>query len=125
MTNIFKEIVRDSGTASLLVVWLVVGLEVLNGNFADAQSLQTVNMAIPSKSFQMAIYPIAQQKGYMREEGLEQRVIFIAPTTSIQAMLGGDVQFTGAGSSALVSIARGNTPLRSLSPPTTEFFNGL
>jgi NitT/TauT family transport system substrate-binding protein len=78
----------------------------------DAQSLQVVNMAIPSKSFQMAIYPIAQQKGYMREEGLDQRVIFIAPTTSIQAMLGGDVQFTGAGSSALVSIARGNTPLK-------------
>jgi NitT/TauT family transport system substrate-binding protein len=77
-----------------------------------AQSLQTVNMAIPSKSFQMVIYPVAQQKGYMKEEGLDQRVIFVAPTTSIQAMLGGDVQFTGAGSSALVSIARGNTPLK-------------
>jgi ABC-type nitrate/sulfonate/bicarbonate transport system substrate-binding protein len=77
-----------------------------------AQSLQTVNMAIPSKSFQMVIYPVAQQKGYMKEEGLDQRVIFVAPTTSIQAMLGGDVQFTGAGSSALVSMARGNTPLK-------------
>ena len=78
----------------------------------NAQSLQTVNMAIPSKSFQMAIYPIAQQKGYMKEEGIDQRVIFIAPTTSIQAMLGGDAHFTGAGSSALVSIARANTPLK-------------
>ena len=78
----------------------------------NAQSLQTVNMAVPAKSFQMVIYPIAQQKGYMKEEGLDQRVIFIAPTTSIQAMLGGDVQFTGAGTSALVSIARGNTPLK-------------
>ncbi len=48
----------------------------------------------------------------MKEEGLDQRVIFVAPTTSIQAMLGGDVQFTGAGSSALVSMARGNTPLK-------------
>jgi NitT/TauT family transport system substrate-binding protein len=69
-------------------------------------------MAIPSKSFQMVIYPIAQQRGYMREEGLDMRVIFIAPTTSIQAMLGGDVHFTGAGSSALVSVARGNVPLK-------------
>jgi len=60
----------------------------------------------------MVIYPIAQLKGYMKEEGLDQRVIFVAPTTSIQAMLGGDVQFTGAGSSALVSMARGNTPLK-------------
>jgi ABC-type nitrate/sulfonate/bicarbonate transport system substrate-binding protein len=81
-------------------------------NFTRAQSLQTVNMAIPSKSFQMVIYPLAQQKGYMREEGLDLRVIFIAPTTSIQAMLGGDVHFTGAGSSALVSVARGNVPLK-------------
>jgi len=77
-----------------------------------AQSLQTVNMAVPAKSFQMVIYPVAKQKGYMKEEGLDQRVIFVAPTTSIQAMLGGDVQFTGAGSSALVSMARGNTPLK-------------
>jgi ABC-type nitrate/sulfonate/bicarbonate transport system substrate-binding protein len=69
-------------------------------------------MAIPAKSFQMVIYPLAQQKGYMREEGLDMRVIFIAPTTSIQAMLGGDVHFTGAGSSALVSVARGNVPLK-------------
>jgi ABC-type nitrate/sulfonate/bicarbonate transport system substrate-binding protein len=81
-------------------------------SLANAQSLQIVNMAIPAKSFQMVIYPIAQQKGYAKEEGLDQRVIFVAPTTSIQAMLGGDVQFTGAGSSALVSIARGNTPLK-------------
>jgi NitT/TauT family transport system substrate-binding protein len=81
-------------------------------NSTSAQSLQTVNMAVPAKSFQMVIYPVAQQKGYMKEEGLDQRVIFVAPTTSIQAMLGGDVQFTGAGSSALVSMARGNTPLK-------------
>jgi NitT/TauT family transport system substrate-binding protein len=81
-------------------------------NLTDAQPFQTVNMAIPAKSFQMVIYPLAQQKGYMKEEGLDQRVIFVAPTTSIQAMLGGDVQFTGAGTSALVSIARGNTPLK-------------
>ena len=81
-------------------------------NLSDAQALQTVNMAIPSKSFQMVIYPVAQQRGYMKEEGIDLRVVYIAPTTSIQGMLGGDVQFTGAGTSALVSIARANTPLK-------------
>jgi ABC-type nitrate/sulfonate/bicarbonate transport system substrate-binding protein len=69
-------------------------------------------MAVPAKSFQMVIYPLAQERGYMKEEGIDLRVIYIAPTTSIQAMLGGDVQFTGAGSSALVSIARAATPLK-------------
>lgn len=92
----------------LALLWLAL----MAPKLTNAQSLQTVNMAIPSKSFQMAIYPIAQQKGYMKEEGIDQRVIFIAPTTSIQAMLGGDAHFTGAGSSALVSIARANTPLK-------------
>ena len=93
-----------------LAVTLILCL--LKAENSSAQSLQIVNMAVPARSFQMVIYPIAQTKGYMKEEGLDQRVIFVAPTTSIQAMLGGDVQFTGAGSSALVSIARGNTPLK-------------
>jgi ABC-type nitrate/sulfonate/bicarbonate transport system substrate-binding protein len=95
-----------------LVVAIIQFLLLLDPRFANAQTLQVVNMAIPAKSFQMAIYPIAQQKGYMKEEGIDQRVIFIAPTTSIQAMLGGDAHFTGAGSSALVSIARASTPLK-------------
>lgn len=99
--------------AKRIMAWsLLVSVQLLQPDFTSAQSFQTVNMAIPAKSFQMVIYPVAQQKGYMKEEGLDQRVIFIAPTTSIQAMLGGDVQFTGAGTSALVSIARGNTPLK-------------
>src|SRR5882724_1993460 len=91
---------------------IILCLALFQSGIATAQPLQTVNMAVPARSFQMVIYPIAQVKGYMKEEGLDERVIFVAPTTSIQAMLGGDVQFTGAGSSALVSIARGNTPLK-------------
>src|SRR5919106_2524621 len=112
MKNPIRAMLYRQRLGQLSVVAVIVCLPLFGLRFATAQTLQTVNMAIPSKSFQMAIYPIAQQKGYMREEGLDQRVIFIAPTTSIQAMLGGDVQFTGAGSSALVSIARGNTPLK-------------
>ena len=62
---------------------LLVSVQLLQPDFTSAQSFQTVNMAIPAKSFQMVIYPVAQQKGYMKEEGLDQRVIFIAPTMSI------------------------------------------
>ncbi len=98
--------------ARCLVVAVVCSIMSFDQDPAGAQSLQVVNVAIPAKSFQMVIYPIAQQKGYMREEGIDLRVIYIAPTTSIQAMLSEDVQFTGAGSSALVSIARANAPLK-------------
>jgi len=106
------DIVREFRIAATLAILGMSWLVVSHTQLADAQSPQIVNMAIPARSFQMVIYPIAQEKGYMKEEGLDQRVIFIAPTTSIQAMLGGDVHFTGAGSSALVSVARGNTPLK-------------
>jgi NitT/TauT family transport system substrate-binding protein len=98
--------------AGCLSVALILSILSFDPKLAAAQSLQVVNVAIPAKSFQMVIYPIAQQKGYMREEGIDLRVIYIAPTTSIQAMLSEDVQFTGAGSSALVSIARANAPLK-------------
>jgi len=95
-----------------LLLALFIGVQLVNPEFTRAQSLQIVNMAIPAKSFQMVIYPVAQQRGYMKEEGIDLRVIYIAPVTSIQAMLGGDIQFTGAGSSALVSIARASTPFK-------------
>ncbi|HWP23541.1 MAG TPA: ABC transporter substrate-binding protein [Candidatus Binatia bacterium] len=107
---------RPSLTRRSLAVRLIVAATLTSAlagpSPVRAQPLQIVHMAIPARSFQMVIYPIAQQKGYMKEEGLDERVIFVAPTTSIQALLGGDVQFTGAGSSALVSMARGNTPLK-------------
>jgi NitT/TauT family transport system substrate-binding protein len=104
--NVMRVLVRCLSGA------LVLSILSFDPERAAAQSLQIVNVAIPAKSFQMVIYPIAQQKGYMREEGIDLRVIYIAPTTSIQAMLSEDVQFTGAGSSALVSIARANAPLK-------------
>src|SRR5262249_39996703 len=99
-------------TTTRLIFAAIVAIGLTLPALTTAQSLQIANMAVPAKSFQMVIYPVAQRKGYMREEGLDERVIFVAPTTSIQAMLGGDVQFTGAGSSALVSMTRGNTPLK-------------
>jgi NitT/TauT family transport system substrate-binding protein len=103
---------RRESLGWMLAATLVICVQLVNPDSVNAQSLQTVNMAIPSKSFQMVIYPVAQQRGYMKEEGIDLRIIYVAPTTSIQGMLGGDVQFTGAGTSALVSIARANTPLK-------------
>src|SRR6266478_9372178 len=80
----------------------------------DAQALmaQTVNLAIASKSFQHLIYPIALDKGYMKEEGIDLKITFIEPTPSIQALMAGSVDFTVAGTSALVVLARSNAPLK-------------
>jgi len=73
---------------------------------------QTVNLAIASKSFQHLIYPIALDRGYMKEEGIDLKITFIEPTPSIQALMAGSVDFTVAGTSALVVLARSNAPLK-------------
>jgi ABC-type nitrate/sulfonate/bicarbonate transport system substrate-binding protein len=98
--------------AGIMIPLLTLCLQLASPGPANSQTLQTVNVAIPSKSFQMVIYPLAKARGFMKEEGIDLNVIYVSPVTSIQAMLGGDVQFTGAGSSALVSIARANAPLK-------------
>ena len=79
---------------------------------AEAAMSQTVNLAIASKSFQHLIYPIALDRGYMKEEGIDLKITFIEPTPSIQALMAGSVQFATAGTSALVVLAKSNVPLK-------------
>ena len=79
----------------------------------EAFSLDTIYMAItPGKNFQHVIYPIAQEKGYMREEGIDLKMLVIAGTPSIQGLLAGSIQFTVAGTSALIAAAKGAAPLK-------------
>ena len=94
-----------TATAAALLVWAhVLG--------SEAFGLETVTMAIPTKSFQMVIYPLAQERGYMREEGIDLKIVFIEPIASVQALIAGDIHFTGAGTSALVAITKGAASLK-------------
>jgi ABC-type nitrate/sulfonate/bicarbonate transport system substrate-binding protein len=79
---------------------------------AQLFGLETINLALPSKSFQLVIYPLAQDLGYMREEGIELKSVFIGPTPSVQALVAGSVHFTAAGTSALIAITRASAPLK-------------
>ncbi len=97
-------------TIEYLISGLTLALLLLLG--VDAATAQTVNLAIASKSFQHLIYPIALDRGYMKEEGIDLKITFIEPTPSIQALMAGSVDFTVAGTSALVVLARSNAPLK-------------
>ena len=77
----------------------------------EAFSLDPVYIT-PGKDFQHVIYPIAQEKGYMREEGIDLKMLVIAGTPSIQGLLAGSIQFTVAGTSALIAAAKGAAPLK-------------
>ena len=79
---------------------------------ADASALETVNLALTGKNFQMILYPIAQERGYMQEEGIDLRVILARAELSVQATMAGSFQFNMAGNMAVVNVMKGNAPFK-------------
>jgi len=74
----------------------------------------TVTVALTAKAFQYTILPVAQERGYMKEEGLDMKLTYMQAGPSLQAVMAGSAQFSGAGSSALVGISKGNAPMKTV-----------
>src|SRR5215208_8502513 len=89
---------------------LLIGVLSFAGN--SVYALDKVNVTLPSKSFQFIIFPLAKERGYMREEGIDLNTVIMASTPGLQAVLAGEMDFTGSGSSALVAVSQGNAPLK-------------
>jgi NitT/TauT family transport system substrate-binding protein len=81
---------------------------------APALALDTVTAALTSKAFQYVPLVIAQERGYMKEEGLDLKLVFMQNAAGLQALIANQVQFSGSGSSALVAISKGNAPLKTV-----------
>ncbi len=77
-----------------------------------ALGLETISLAIPTKTFQNVVYPIAIDRGYMKEEGIDLKLVFIEPVPSVQALLAGSVQFTAAGASGLIALGKASAPVK-------------
>jgi ABC-type nitrate/sulfonate/bicarbonate transport system substrate-binding protein len=41
----------------------------------SAFTLDKVNVTLPAKSFQFVIFPIAKERGYMKEEGIDLNIV--------------------------------------------------
>jgi NitT/TauT family transport system substrate-binding protein len=98
------------------IVWLtwplLIALWIVCPQLAFA--LDKVNVTLPSKSFQFIIFPLAKERGYMKEEGIDLNIVVMASTPGLQAVLAGEMDFTGSGSSALVAVAQSNAPLKTV-----------
>ena len=92
---------------TVLLVALLVSAQI-------ALALDTVTAALTSKAFQYVPLVIAQERGYMKEEGLELTLVFMQNAAGLQALIANAVQFSGSGSSALVAISKGNAPLKTI-----------
>lgn len=75
---------------------------------------ETVNVALTSKAFQYTILPIAQDRGYLKEEGIDLKLVYMQNAPGLQALTAGNVQFSGSGSSALVAISKGGAPFKTV-----------
>ena len=98
---------RNAKLTSLLVIFIL-------SIASTASSLDTITVALTAKAFQYTILPVALERGYMKEEGIDLKFTYMQAGPSLQAVLAGSAQFSGAGSSALVGISKGNAPLKTV-----------
>ena len=95
-----------------LLLLMIFSLALLSA--PPAPALDTVTAALTSKAFQYIPLVIAQERGYMKEEGLDLKLVFMQNAAGLQALIANQVQFSGSGSSALVAISKGNAPLKTV-----------
>ena len=97
----------------VLILWLFFWLLFDCSVLVEAQALRKVHVAIPSISPSSIVFVIAKERGYYREEGLDLDLIVMPAAVGTQALVGGDVEFTGTGGAGLVPVLRG-APLQYL-----------
>src|SRR5262245_19058256 len=102
---------------------LLIGVLLLPG--ASTFALDKVNVTLPSRSFQFIIFPLAKEQGYMREEGIDLDIVVMASTPSLQAVLAGEMDFTGSGSGALVAVGKGNAQFKTVLAVTYQVLQWL
>jgi NitT/TauT family transport system substrate-binding protein len=93
--------------------FLIVVLLIASGWSASAQELTKVPVQIPSISPAIAVFAVARERGYYRQEGLDVQLVVIPSALGTQALLAGSIKFATAGGSGLLPILRG-APMRYL-----------
>jgi len=96
-----------------VVLW-IASITLIFTMSQSALALETLTAALTSKAFQYIPLVIAQDRGYMKEEGIELKLAFMQNAPGLQALIANQVQFSGSGSSALVAISKGNAPLKTV-----------
>jgi NitT/TauT family transport system substrate-binding protein len=77
---------------------------------AAAERIRTV---IPRATLNYLSLPVAEMKGFFRDQGLENEAIVIPGTTAIAALVSGNVDYSGAGGSGMRAALRG-APIKAI-----------
>lgn len=89
---------------------MVVALVLVTG-LAPAHAAEKVKVSIPVMIPAYAMYFLALDKGYFKDEGLDVEIIKAGGGTATPALMSGSLQFTGSPGSAISAILRG-APLK-------------
>ena len=82
----------------------VLALLVLLPCSAAAERVRTV---VPRATLNYLSIPVAETKGYFRDQGLENETIVIPGSTAIAALVSGSVDYSGAGGTGMRAALRG------------------
>ena len=93
-----------------MILSLLFALFVLLPVQAFAERIRTV---IPRATLNYLSLPVAEVKGYFRDQGLENEAIVIPGTTAIAALVSGNVDYSGAGGSGMRAALRG-APIKAI-----------
>ena len=66
-----------------------------------------VRMGFPYGTIVYSTYFLAKEMGFYRDEGLDPEIIHVTSVTGLQALLAGDLQFVGAGTTPINAALRG------------------
>ncbi len=72
---------------------------------------RTINVAVSARSLAQVAHYVAAEKGYYRDEGLDVRLILMSTPIAAQALIAGNVEFTGVSGGVLPAVV-GGAPLR-------------
>lgn len=95
---------------SRLALRTVPLLVILIGHAAVAEQVRTV---IPRATLNYLSVPVAEVKGYFRDQGLENQTIVIPGSTAIAALVSGDVDYSGVGGTGMRAALRG-APIKAI-----------
>src|ERR1041384_7270150 len=77
---------------------------------ASAEKIRTIT---PRATLNYLSVPVAEVKGFFHDEGLENETIVIPGSTSIAALVSGEVDYSGAGGSGMRAALRG-APIKAI-----------
>ncbi|HVO94723.1 MAG TPA: hypothetical protein VMT22_17870, partial [Terriglobales bacterium] len=79
-------------------VFTALTLFILLTSFAAAERVRTV---VPRATLNYLSIPVAEVKGFFRDQGLENETIVIPGSTAIAALVSGNVDYSGAGGTGM------------------------